>query len=136
MSEQRHCEEHWALILNFIQTYLIFVTRHFQQYFSYIVTVSFIGGGNHRLVASQCQTLSHNVVHLALIEMRTHNISGEWHWLHMPHPFVTLKLYGSIKETIIIVLGRRLPRQRIFNLLRMQVVDTCSKIRCDEIKDI
>ena len=28
------------------------VQRHFQQYFSYIVAVSFIGGGNHRPVAS------------------------------------------------------------------------------------
>ena len=26
----------------------IFVQRHFQQYFSYIVAVSFIGGGNRR----------------------------------------------------------------------------------------
>jgi len=33
-------------------------------------------GENHRHVASHWQTLSHNVVHLALIEIRTHNISG------------------------------------------------------------
>ena len=30
--------------------------RHFQQYFTYIVTISFIGGGSHR------QTASHSVV--------------------------------------------------------------------------
>jgi hypothetical protein len=42
------------------------VWHHFQQYFSYIVTVSFIGGGNQNNqrkppVASYWQTLSHNV---------------------------------------------------------------------------
>ena len=34
-------------------------------------------GENHRPVASHCQTLSHNVVHLALIEIQIHNISGD-----------------------------------------------------------
>ena len=44
------------------------VWRHIQQYFSYIMAVSFIGGGNrstaenHQPVASYWQTLSHNVV--------------------------------------------------------------------------
>jgi hypothetical protein len=33
-------------------------------------------------VASHWQTLSHNVVQLALIEIRTHNISGDGHWMH------------------------------------------------------
>ena len=32
---------------------------------------------NHRPVASHWQTLSHNVVHLALIENQTHSISGD-----------------------------------------------------------
>ena len=36
-------------------------------------------GENHRPVASHWQTLSHNVIHLVLIEIRTHNIR---HWLH------------------------------------------------------
>ena len=34
-------------------------------------------GENHRPVASHWQTLSHNVVHLALIEIRTHIISDD-----------------------------------------------------------
>ena len=36
-------------------------------------------GENHWPVASHWQTLSHNVVHLALIEIQTHNISGDRH---------------------------------------------------------
>jgi hypothetical protein len=36
-------------------------------------------GENHRPVASHWQTLSHNVVHLDLIEIQTHNISGGRH---------------------------------------------------------
>ena len=39
-------------------------------------------GENHRPVTSPRQTLSHNVVHLALIEIRTHNIRVDRHWLH------------------------------------------------------
>jgi hypothetical protein len=38
------------------------VMSHFQQYFSYIMAVSFIGGGSHQLAASHYQAVSHNVV--------------------------------------------------------------------------
>ena len=54
--------------LQFLIGFMVYgVLRHIQQYFSYIVAVSFIGGGNrstaenHRPVTSHWQTLSHNV---------------------------------------------------------------------------
>jgi hypothetical protein len=36
---------------------------------------------NHRLVTSHWQILSHDVAHHTLVEIRTHNISGDRHWL-------------------------------------------------------
>jgi hypothetical protein len=39
-------------------------------------------GEKHWPVANHWQTLSHNVVCLALIKIRTHNICGDRHWLH------------------------------------------------------
>jgi hypothetical protein len=39
-----------------------------------------VPGENHRpVVASRRQNLSHNILHLALFEIRTHNISGDRH---------------------------------------------------------
>jgi len=52
------------------------------------VAVSFIGRGNRRTqkkpptCRKSLNNLSHNVVHLDLIEIRAHNISGDRHWLH------------------------------------------------------
>ena len=41
-----------------------------------------VPGENHRPVASHSQTLSHNVVHLALSGIRTNNIRGDGHQFH------------------------------------------------------
>jgi hypothetical protein len=54
------------------------VERHFQQYFSYIVAVCFIGGETQ--TSRKSLTLSHNVL-LALIRIQTH-VSGDRHGLH------------------------------------------------------
>jgi hypothetical protein len=59
----------------------------FNATFNNILVISlrsgFIDGGNQstREKPPTCrrQTLSHNVVYLALIEIRTHNISGDRH---------------------------------------------------------
>jgi hypothetical protein len=64
------------------------VKRHFQQYFSYIGVVSFIGGGNRctgrkppTCRKSQTHTFSHNVVSSTprLSGIRTHNVSCDRH---------------------------------------------------------
>ena len=41
-----------------------------------------IPGENYSPAASHRQTLSHDVVNLALVDIRTHNISGDRHRLH------------------------------------------------------
>jgi len=55
------------------------VLRHFQQSFSYIVAVSFIGGENHGPATSHWKTLLHNVV------SSTPRLSGIW--THNVRPF-------------------------------------------------
>jgi hypothetical protein len=57
--------------------------RHFQQYFSYIVAVSFIGGGNWS-TRRKPLTCHNNVVSSTarLSRVQTHNVSGDRHRLH------------------------------------------------------
>jgi hypothetical protein len=44
-----------------------------------LVDETVVPGENHQPVASHFITLSHSVVHLALIKIRTRNISGDRH---------------------------------------------------------
>ena len=63
-----YCENIYSKVRIFVSSVVFawWCKRHFQQKFSYIVAVSFIGvgvlGEYHEPVASHWQTLSHNVV--------------------------------------------------------------------------
>ena len=125
----RHLYASKIILTEVINNYLIFMSMPlikilfvffmvFNATFNNISVISWSGllveetGGpeNHRPVASHWQTLSQNVVHLALIEIRTH-ISGDRHLLQVVvNPTITattaplLERYSADKIIITFVL--------------------------------
>ena len=75
-------------ILTFMSIYIAFLSL-FQQYFSYIVAVSYIGGGNQstQWKPTTCRkSLTNFIIYCCCSSspclIRTHNVSGDMHWLH------------------------------------------------------
>ena len=89
-----HLQAKWSVPYIIVWWFMVYgVYRHFQQYFSFIVAVSFIVGGKKRRtrrksppVASHWQTLSHNVVSSTL----RHEF---YHWMLCSVTLVTLNIF-------------------------------------------
>jgi len=63
------------------------VLHNFQQYFSHIVAISFIGGGNREYLLKIRPAAGHRKTCVASSAPpherdSTHNLSGDRHWLH------------------------------------------------------
>ena len=100
------------------------VLRYFQQYFSYIVVISFIGGEtgvpreNHRPATRHWQTLSHNVLRITLIGIKTHKLvvigtDCIGSCIAIFHTFTTSKAPISCKSKILISLRLDFRRMKI-----------------------
>ena len=81
--------KNWFGLVWFGLVWFMVFNNTFNNNFNYIVAVSFIGWGNRRKTTDLSQVtdkLYHIMLyrlHLAMTVVRTQNVSGDRHWLHM-----------------------------------------------------